>query len=133
MALLSTDRLDRRLDADGDLYLGPNGSEGISGLEGVAQLIAIALKLFKEEWFLNLNKGMPWFQEILGEKYNEQLVRKRIAEVVLGVPAVTAILSLALTFTSSTRELAIELGVRTEFGDTPPDFIKFVIGGGSNG
>jgi len=131
MALLSTDRLDRRLDASGDIYVGPNGSEGISGIDGVAQLIVIALRLFKEEWFLNLDKGMPWYQEILGEKFNEQLVRKRVAEVVLAVPAVTGISSLSLIFTSAIRRLEINLTVRTLFGDTPPDFIQFVIGGGN--
>jgi hypothetical protein len=130
MALLSTDRLDRRLDADGDIYIGEAGSVGITGIDGVAQLVAIALRLFKEEWFLNLNKGMPWFQEIFGEKLDEPLVRKRIAEIVLAVPGVTGITSLNLSFVSSARQLTITLTVRTAFGDTPPDFIQFVIGGG---
>ena len=131
MALLSTDRLDRRLDADGDIYVGPNGSEGISGIDGVAQLVVIALRLFKEEWFLNLDKGMPWFQEILGEKLNEPLIRRRINEVVLAVPGVVSIVSLTLKFTGTLRSLAISLTVRTAFGDTPPDFIQFAIGGGN--
>lgn len=132
MPLLATDRLDRRLDEDGDIYVGQNGSEGIGGVEGVAQLIMIALRLFREEWFLNLDKGMPWFQEILGEKFNEPLVRRRINEVVLAVPGVASILSLSLAFTATSRSLAIRLTVRTVFGDTPADAIQFVIGG-SNG
>jgi len=131
MALLSTDRLDRRLDADGDLYVGPNGSEGISGIEGVRQLVVIALRLFREEWFLNLAKGMSWFQEILGEKLNEPLVRKRINEVVLAVPGVASIASLTLTFDGATRELGIAISVRTVFGETPADLIEFRIGGNS--
>jgi hypothetical protein len=132
MALLSTDRLDRRLDENGDMYIGPNGSEPISGIEGVAQLVVIALRLFKEEWFLNMNKGMPWFQEILGEKLDEQLVRKRISEIVLAVPSVVGILSLGLRFEAVTRSLFVSLMVRTVFGDTQPDAIQFAIGG-SNG
>lgn len=129
MAFLATDRLDRRLDASGDIYVGPNGSEPITGLDGIAQLCMIALRLFQEEWFFNLAKGMPWFQEILGERYNEPLVRKRITEVILAVPGVTAISSLTLSFTARTRRLDIALTVRSVFGDTPKDAIKYTIGG----
>lgn len=131
--LLESDILDVRLTENGDLYVGPNGLEFVSGLEGVGQLVVIAIRMFLGEWFLNLDKGMPWFQEILGQKDAEDTLRRRLAETALGVPGVTAIISLTVELDGSTRRASGSMVVRTVFGDTPPDLIKFSIGGSSNG
>lgn len=130
---LETDKLDVRLNEDGSVYVGPNGFEFVSGLIGVAQLVTIAIRMFLGEWFLNLDKGMPWFQEILGKKDAEDILRRRLAETALGVPAVIGIISLTLELDGQTRRATGSMVVRTQFGDTPPDLIKFSIGGSSNG
>lgn len=135
MALLATDRLDRRLDADGDIYLGANGSEGIAGIDGVVQLAVIQLKLFLAEWFANLEEGLPWLDEVLGKKYDAEL-DQRIRSLVTDrmtrkVPAVTGVFGLAIEFASATRGLSISLGLHTQFGDTPADAIQASIGGGT--
>lgn len=133
MALLETDPLDLRLDADGDLYIGPNGPELIGGIEGVTQLAVIQLRLFLGEWFANLEEGLPWMQEILGEKFDEELeslIRKLVTHrMTRKVPGVTALLALVVKFDGSPRALSISLGLRTVFGDTPDDAIAASIGG----
>jgi hypothetical protein len=121
MALLSTDPLDIRLDENWDLFIGPNGLELISGIDGVAQLIGIAIKLFLGEWFLNLKRGMPWFQEIFGGKYDEGLIRRRLSEAIANVPGVSEVLSLVISFDGETRAVSVEWEVRVKFDDTDPD------------
>ena len=133
MAILIGDKLDVKLTADGELYVGPNGLEWVSGLEGVAQLVAIAINMFLGEWFLNLDKGMPWFQEILGQKDGDLALRQRLVEIALKVPGVIAVISLTIDVDNVARRASGSMAVRTEFGDTPPDLIKFSIGGQSNG
>lgn len=131
MALLATDRLDHRLDADGDLYIGPNGREWISGIEGVTQLATIQLKLFLAEWFADLEKGIEWF-DVLGQKFTtdvEKKLRARITQRMRAVPAVVEVFGLAFALDGETRGLGVTLGLRTEFGDTPPDAIAASIGG----
>lgn len=133
MALLATDRLDRRLDADGDIYIGPDGSEGIAGIDGVVQLAVIQLKLFLAEWFANLEEGLPWFDEVFGKKYDaalDQRIRAFVTDRMMRkVPAVTGVFGLALTFDNRARALSISLGLKTAFGDTPADAIQASIGG----
>lgn len=124
MALLATDALDARLDTDGDLYIGPNGPELIRGIDGVAQLVAIAIRLWKGEWFLNLDAGVPWIQEILGKKFDAALIRQRLLEAVTKVPGVVEVLKLDVSFNASDRTLTVTHALRTEFGDTEPDTLE---------
>ena len=127
MALLESDPLDLKLDTDGDILIDGDGLQLVSGLEGVAQLCQIALRLFKGEWFLNLDKGMPWFQEILGEKFDEGLIRHRVTDVLLAVPGVKSIATLSVT--QSGPDILITSSVTTAFGDTEPDTLN--LSGGS--
>ena len=129
MALLETDPLDVEVDDDGDILVDEDGLHLIAGLPGVAQLCRIAMLLFLGEWFLNLNRGMPWFQEILGEKYDEGLLRSRLAEQLLTVPGVTEVISITLAFDPLTRGVSVTWAVRTLFGDTEPDTL---VAGGSS-
>src|SRR5262245_49272107 len=123
MALLSTDPLDIRLAADGDLYIGPNGPELIGGAEGVAQLIGIAIRLRRGEWFVNLDAGLPWHEEFLGEKYDEALLRRRLIEVIATVPGVVETTALTISFDNQGRAVTVDWEVRVKFDDTEPDII----------
>lgn len=118
--ILESTPLDLSIDVtDGDLFVGANGPVMIGGLAAVAQLALIAVRLFQEEWFLNLAAGMPWYQEILGEKVPEQLVRRRLETILLAVPCVTSIISLVIEFDAgATRGMNITVNLRTAFGDT---------------
>lgn len=113
--------LDLRIDqSDGDLYVGPHGPELVDDTELVAttQLILIAVRMFLEEWFLNLDIGMPWHQEILGKKYDEQLLRLRLSQTILGVINVVELLTLEVSHDATSRSVSVFARVRTAFGDT---------------
>lgn len=120
--MLDSDPIDVALDEDGDLLVDPDvGFVILTGIEGVKQCVQIRLLLFKGEWFLDLDAGVPYYQEILGEKYNESLLRQRLAEAIKGAPGVLEILSLELEFVALTRRVNVIWSIRTTFGDTEPD------------
>lgn len=119
MAILETDPLDILLDDDGDIIVDPVvGITFVSGLDGVAQLVKIALRLFRGEWFLDLDAGVPYFQSILGKKYDAVALRAEIVTAVMGVPCVTEIIELTLDFDGETRTASVSVSLRTQFGDT---------------
>lgn len=120
MALLSTDPLDIKLDEYGDIYVGPNGPELVGGVEGVAQLCAIAIKLFRGEWFLNADVGVPWFQRILGQKPEPAEVRALLLEEIRGIPGVLDVPSLVVDLDRATRRMTATWIVRVKFDDTEP-------------
>lgn len=129
--MLESDPIDIALDEDGDLLIDPDvGFVILTGIEGVKQCVQIRLLLFKGEWFLDLDAGVPYYQEILGEKFNESLLRQRLAEAIKGAPGVKEILSLDVAFTGTTRQVSVTWSIRTVFGDTEPDTLAI---GGSSG
>jgi hypothetical protein len=116
--LLSTDPLDIKLKDDEDLFVDPAlGLVFISGLPAVAQLIKIALRMFVGEWFLNLDAGDRAL-EMLGQKYNADQFVAAVTPVVLAVPAVVAVQSIAPSYDSVARKASISFAAQAQFGDT---------------
>ena len=132
MALLETDPLDVALDADGDILIDADGLHFVSGIDGVAQLVKIAVRLFKAEWYLDIEAGMPWFEEILGEKFDDALTRQRLNEVILGVPGVVEIRQLTIVPPTKDRDLSVTYALRTAFGDTEPITVTLPLNGGAS-
>jgi len=128
---LANDRRDLTLGTDGDLIVGTDLSF-TTGIDGVAQSCRIALQLFVDEWFLNLDAGIPYFDQILAQKPD---VAKKAAVIafhsaLLAVPGVTAVLALDVEFVA-VRTLTVTFQVQTALGDTPSDTIAVAVGGGS--
>lgn len=123
MALLSTDPLDIKLDETGDIYVGSNGPELVGGLEGVAQLVRVAIKLFRGEWFLNAKVGVPWYQRILGQKPEISEVRAALLDEIKGIPGVRDVPSLIVEFDGVSRNLTATWIVRATFDDIEDDVL----------
>lgn len=122
---LATEPIDIALDADGDLDIVDGDARFASGGEAVKQLIYIALSMFQGEWFLDLDAGMPYYQDILGRKYaDEATLRAAVRTTILGVDGVSEIVKLEIVWNGATRSAAIAWRVKTEFGDTAEDTLE---------
>jgi hypothetical protein len=111
--------IDLMLGDDSDLLIGTDLSF-TTGLEAVVQGCHLRLLLFREEWFLDLDRGIPYHQEILGHNFEDSEVRIRNAfrEELLSVPNVLEIPVLRLEYDSPVRTLSIRWKVRTTFGES---------------
>lgn len=118
MAILSTEPIDVRLTASGDIEVDPiNGVQFSYGLEGVGWLVSVNLKLFQGEWLFDEEAGMPYFQSILGEKFDANALRDAATKVILGTPYVTGIRTLEVSFDNTIRKASLSGQAITEFGD----------------
>lgn len=123
MALLEEDPQDVLMDDTGDIVLDEQGLHFVSGIPAVVQAARIRMGMFATEWFLNLDIGIPYYESIMFENYDEQTARAEFAAAILDVPGVVEIISLTLDLASD-RTLTVTWSARTFFGDTPTDVIK---------
>jgi hypothetical protein len=94
--LLDVDTWDLIIDADRNMAL-------CAAPYAVAQDVASAVRTFTDEVIFDLNVGIPYFEEILGNTPPLQLVQGRITTEALTVPNV----SQARTLINKSREGAI--------------------------
>ena len=131
MATLTNQARDLLLGADNDLVV-DRDLQLSRGLSGITQACRIAVQIFQEEWFLNLDVGIPYFQSILAQRspVAALLARKAFRDELLAIKGVTSITRLDTTFDSIARRLTISWVVGTDFGNTPADSIALSSAGG---
>lgn len=110
------------LDASGDLEILVTGVGAgirtVSGVEAVAQNIDEMLSTFKGEWFLDLGLGVPYYQDILGQKYDQERILNAFRTAILSVPNVTELSVLTSSYDGITRLATINWTALTPFGET---------------
>lgn len=117
--------VDMLLDSTNDLVIGVSDASWAYDLAGVTQLCRIAVQIFRDEWFADLDVGIEYYDGILGAKADLGVSRARAAfrRELLAVPGVIAVLKLDVTFDGKTRNMSVSWIVRTALGDTPPDVL----------
>jgi hypothetical protein len=128
--VLEADPIDWKLDDDNDLIIPLSYT---SGIEACLQGIRIRLQLWRGEWFLDLDAGMPYLPTedgavderaaILGQKFDSIKTRVAVRKEILSTPGVVDVPELRTTFDGPTRTLAIEFRAKTAFGDTDLEVI----------
>ena len=126
---LSTDARDFLLGPDGDIVVTTDFVFS-RGIPAIVQSCRIALLMFKGEWFLNLDAGIPYWQEILAKKPDVARAAAKIAyrDVLAAIDGVEEILKLDVAFVA-VRTLSISWQVRTAFGDSTVTSTTVTVGG----
>lgn len=107
--------IDLELDDDGDLVVDTD-AHFTTGMDAVAQGIRLRLQMFQGEWFLDTDRGVPYFTEILGSKFDQVRIRDVFRDVITEAPGVDDLEVLTVDFTS--RALTVTWRVRTTYGVT---------------
>jgi len=100
----------------GDIFLKDHQISRCFRSEAVRQNVIQRILTIKEEWFLNLEQGLPWFTELHGMNVPLPLVRARLVESILSTPGVEALLSIRV-FVIRDRHLGVEFEYRDIYGD----------------
>lgn len=121
MAILSTDKINFLLDADGDLDLSGGQLNLSSGAEAVRQGAAQRVQFFRGEWFLDESVGVDWFGKILRKAPNLAEVRDEIRSAVLATPAITGVSRIVVEKPDADRTTSITWQAASAFGDVPSE------------
>ena len=104
----------RKLEDDKDIAT--SGTQFLSDQKEIAQTVATRLRLFMGEYFRDITKGAPWFQDILGKGQSPGVRDAAIKRVVLQTQGVTSVFEFNTDFDLQTREYSVSMGIVTPFG-----------------
>lgn len=93
----------------GDIELSPTGGFFMRTTlaDRVHQRLMARLRMFKGEWFLNVDAGMPYFQHILRKVSDTRSLRAIFTQAILGVGGVKELVDLGLDLEPRTRRLTV--------------------------
>lgn len=107
--------MDLKLDDDGDLALENDDLVLLDGVDAIVQDVAVRLRTFKGEWFLDQRIGIPYLQQILGQKPRLMAIKAIYRAAILTTPGVTGVDDLQVTYDGKTRSISVSFtGQSTE-------------------
>lgn len=106
------------LDKDNDLSFTNNRLVLIPGNSTdneILQRVVMKLKFVKDEWYLNSDHGIPYFQDILGEKNIDlNIFDSILKEEILLVNGVKEITESSISFNKLSRDLEYSFSAITD-------------------
>lgn len=78
----------------------PARTRHIAGVELVRQRLLVKLNTFRGEWFLDLRRGLPWFEWKEQAPPQQTAIRSLVRQAIRNTPGVLDVLSLQTTFVS---------------------------------
>ncbi len=108
----------KRLDENNDWTFGNGLANYLKDNEATLQNVMTRLKSFKNDWFLDTETNIDWFN-ILGSKTNEATIIKEIERVTLETEGVVRVNSIKLTYDSDNgnREASVFMDIATAYSE----------------
>lgn len=89
----------------------------ITGADEVTQRLRARLKMFRGEWFLGVNRGVPYRQEIFVKGVSSDRIAAAIKREILTTSGVLQLLSYDQEFDGATRRLNINFRIQASDGE----------------
>jgi len=97
------------LNSDNDLYFTDRRLTILSGTDTdneILQRIGVRLRFFKDEWYLNSEHGLPYFQDILGTKNIDlNVVESLFRDQLLNIEGVREVTESLIDYDPTDRKL----------------------------
>ncbi len=104
------------LSNDNDIQIIDGGLPLVTGIEEIRQLCGQILRSFQGDWFLNLDKGMPYFQTILLKATSVSGIEAIYLDVIGRIPGIIDIRTFTLSYDPANRILNIAFTAQTTDG-----------------
>jgi hypothetical protein len=123
--MLVTEPRDLLLGKDNDLVV-TTDLDWSRGIPGVMQECRIRMRTFQGEWFLDLETGIPYWTEILGQKPKLAVAAlgASLTEALLAIEDVVEVVLMDVQYDRQTRSATVRWSVLCVFGTTPVDTLK---------
>jgi hypothetical protein len=119
--------IDIALNPAGDIAITNLGFQTVSGVDQIAQNLAIRLRFMLGEYYLNTLVGIPYYQEIFVKPANQIRVDSIFKNEILDTVGVLELTKYSAEVNSSSREYTINFSVRTITGETIDQELELTI------
>ena len=109
--------MDVELNSDWDIE--PTGSNLtlVTGADAIKQHLGQRLKTFYGEWFLDMEKGIPYFQQVLKKNPDPVVIDSIFKREIIDTPGILQLLEFDLSIDNATRILALSFKVLSIDGE----------------
>ena len=96
------------IDGTGDWIFGRHKASYKTNSNAIAQNVVTRLRLFLDDWYLDVDSGIPWI-ELLGTRGNETMIQRNIEKAVLQTEGVKSISRLEVETNKNSRSISVIL------------------------
>ncbi len=109
--------ISRALDSNNDLIVESGQLKLVTDGAEVVQHVRSRLLFYMEEWFLDINAGVPYLQEIFTKPANIANIESIFKTTILNTPEVSKLLQFSMNYDGeSERLLTVFFSAETIFG-----------------
>ena len=107
----------RALDSNNDLIIESGKLKLVEEGAETIQHVRTRLQFYMEEWFLDLQAGTPYFQQIFTKPVNLANIESIFKARILGTPEVERLIEFSMDYEgASSRKLTISFSAETTYG-----------------
>lgn len=103
-------------ETTGDLDLTAGDLSLTEGSDTIDQHIRANLRSFRGEWFLNLDDGVPYYQDVLKKIQSPAVIDAIFKEAILKTTGVIELTEFQINYDTVTRKLLLDFSVDTTEG-----------------
>jgi hypothetical protein len=113
--------------ATGDIDLTAQKLHLVDGDDAIVQHVALRLRMFRGEWFLDSTVGMPYYERVLVKNPDLVAVRSAFRQAIASTPGIASIDKFDLALDSTIRKLTVTFTATKQEGGTLDFTREFVI------
>ena len=107
----------RALDSNNDLIIESGRLKVVKDGAEAVQHVRTRLQFYLEEWFLDLQAGTPYFQQIFTKPANLANIESILKARILGTPEVERLIEFSMNYEgASVRKLTVSFSAETTYG-----------------
>lgn len=106
------------LNSSYDVFVSDGKIARVTDSNAILQLVKTRLLTVKEEWFMDLDAGLPWFTQLTGRNVDLYKIRSYVAVSIINTPGVTGLGAVELELSKSDRKLNIDFTYTDKYGKT---------------
>ena len=108
---------DLEINSIGDLLIEDYDLQIIDGLDQTIQELIIRLKFFLGEWFLDIEAGIPYYQDFFIKAPNQIRIESVLKNEILDTPGIIELTSFETEFEDINRKYFVRFGALADEGE----------------